>query len=499
MSSASTGQRVIRVLKYVFLALAIYFISAYVVLAVLRLRYPFELEWMEGGMVDQVRRILAGQMIYVQPHFDFVPFGYPALYFYLSALLAKVLGPGFVPLRLVSLLSSLGSLFLIFRIVSRETGDRFFGLAAAALFAATYNLSEAWFDIAKVDSLFLFLLLLGIYLLRFQDSRGGYAWAGIVLALSFFSKQTALVIAMPLLLGMAVLKKKRGLIPVGTMLALAAGGTLLLDWLHQGWYNYYIFQLPKMRLAVNFDPKRIPGFWTADIFGPFFPAILIAVFYLFCPHPGRKSQSLWFYLLAAVGMMGGAWFSRLETGAFHNVLFPAYAIIAILFGLGLHRLCEFCSEKFSAGKSGLGAAVYLLAGAQFVLLLYNPLALLPSRADLLAGRELIARMAAMNGEVLFFDHGFLPVMAGKSTHAQACAVNDIYRADRGPVGTALRAEVKRDLQARRFSFVILEHPHWFKKYLDEDYKVKEQIFRDKKVFWPVTGKRRKNRFLYVPR
>lgn len=499
MSSASTGKRSAQVLKYAFLALALYFIAAYVVLALLRLRYPFELEWMEGGMVDQVLRILAGQKIYVPPHFDFVPFGYPPLYFYLSALLAKIVVPGLVPLRLLSLLSSLGSLFLIFRIVWRETNAEYYGVAAASLFAATYNISEAWFDIAKVDSLFLFLLLLGVYLLRFHDSRRGYLLAGIVLCLSFFSKQTALVIALPLLLGMVLLKKKRGLIPVCTVLSLAAAGTLLLNWLHQGWYNYYIFHLPKLRMAVNFDPKRILGFWSADILGPFFPALAIIAFYFFSRAHGKKWQDTAFYLMAACGMLGGAWISRLETGAFHNVLFPAYAIIAILFGLGLHRLGELFNEKYSAKKTWLGATVCILAGAQFFLLLYNPLALIPSKADRQAGRELIAKMARLNGEVLLFDHGYLSTMAGKNTHAQACAVNDIYRADRGPVGLKLRAEIKRDLQAKRFAFVILEHPHWFKKYLDDDYKIKEPVFSNRKLFWPVTGKRRKNRFIYVPR
>jgi hypothetical protein len=298
---------------------------------------------------------------------------------------------------------------------------------------------------------------------------------------------------------MILLKKKRGLIPIFTVLTLAAGGTLLLNWLHQGWYNYYIFHLPRLRMAVNFDPGRILGFWTADILSPFFPAILIGGFYFFYPGTGKKSQGTLFYLLAAGGMLGGAWISRLETGAFHNVLFPAYAIIAILFGLGLHRLWELFGEKHFENKLRLKAAVYILAGVQFFILLYNPLALIPSKADRLAGWEMIDKIAGMNGDVLLFDHGYLPTMAGKKTHAQACAVNDIYRADRGPVGLKLRAEIKRDLQAKRFTAVILEYPHWFKKYLDEDYKIKEPVFNKRKVFWPVTGKRRKNRFIYVPR
>ncbi len=499
MPTAETSKRARQAIQITFLAIALYFIAAYAVLALLRLRYPFELEWMEGGMVDTVMRILAGQKIYVPPSFDFVPYGYPPLYYYVSALLAGITGPGFLPLRLLSLLSSLGSLFLIFRLVWRETGAKYYGVAAAALFAATFKLSEAWFDIAKVDSLFLCLLLWGIYLLRFHDSRRGYFLAGIVLALSFFSKQTAMAAALPLLLGMAVLRKKRGLIPLGTMLTLAATGTLLLNWLHHGWYDYYIFQLPKMRMAVNFDPGRIIGFWTTDILAAFFPAMLIAVLFFFPGTAAGNKKSSIFFLLVAGGMLGGAWISRLETGAFHNVLLPAYAVLAILFGLGLSRFQGVLAARPWGKKLGPMAALYALAAAQFILLLYDPRSLLPTRADLQAGRELIARISRMDGEVLIFDQGFLPALAGKKPHAQACAVNDIFRADRGPVGLKLRADIQSDLQKKRFSFVILQHPHWFAKYLEDSYKIQAPVFAKKKVFWPVTGKRRNNRFVYVPR
>ena len=49
------------------LVAALVVLGLYLVLAVIHLSYPFELEWMEGGMVDHVRRVLAGQKLYVKP------------------------------------------------------------------------------------------------------------------------------------------------------------------------------------------------------------------------------------------------------------------------------------------------------------------------------------------------------------------------------------------------------------------------------------------------
>ena len=63
---------------------------AYLVIALTRLSYPFELEWMEGGSVVHVQRILDGQALYVTPSLTFVPFIYSPFYFYVSSLFAHV-------------------------------------------------------------------------------------------------------------------------------------------------------------------------------------------------------------------------------------------------------------------------------------------------------------------------------------------------------------------------------------------------------------------------
>ena len=39
----------------------------------LRVGYPFDLEWMEGGMLLHADRVLKGEGIYVPPSFEFIP------------------------------------------------------------------------------------------------------------------------------------------------------------------------------------------------------------------------------------------------------------------------------------------------------------------------------------------------------------------------------------------------------------------------------------------
>src|SRR3989442_8845140 len=77
-------------------------LAAFLFVAAARLVYPYELEWIEGGLADEVLAILRGQAPYAQPSLHLVAFIYPPLYFYASAAVAVLIGPGFLPLRLVS-------------------------------------------------------------------------------------------------------------------------------------------------------------------------------------------------------------------------------------------------------------------------------------------------------------------------------------------------------------------------------------------------------------
>jgi hypothetical protein len=170
------------------------FIVIFLWMAYHRMRFPFELEWIEGGMVDQVQRIVQARasgrpapLAFLYP---------PCISMYQRP---PLLGVSLFPLRLVSFLASLLSFFTIFLIVRVETGDWRTGVLSAGFFAATFRLAGAWLDIARVDALFLALWLLFIYFIRDQKSLFRAALAGALVALAFLTKQLALVLCLPVI------------------------------------------------------------------------------------------------------------------------------------------------------------------------------------------------------------------------------------------------------------------------------------------------------------
>src|SRR5579859_2021760 len=96
---------VAKILKALALAGAAAHLAAFLFVAAARLTYPFELEWIEGGLVDEVRAVLAGAPLYAAPNIHQVAFIYPPLYLYASAALSAVAGRGFLPLPLRSVLA----------------------------------------------------------------------------------------------------------------------------------------------------------------------------------------------------------------------------------------------------------------------------------------------------------------------------------------------------------------------------------------------------------
>ena len=98
-------------------------IGGYLGVALARLGYPFPLEVLESNSLVEVHRILTGQPLYAAPTVGYVPDGYPPLYFAVSAAAASVLGQSYLPLRLVSLVSSLACFAIVARLVQRETAS----------------------------------------------------------------------------------------------------------------------------------------------------------------------------------------------------------------------------------------------------------------------------------------------------------------------------------------------------------------------------------------
>jgi 4-amino-4-deoxy-L-arabinose transferase-like glycosyltransferase len=389
------------ILKVALVIMASLYIVVYCVVAFLRIQYPFELEWMEGGSVDRVRRILAGQDLYVSPSLQFVPFIYPPLYYFVSAVVSKIIGVGLIPLRLTSVGASLGCLFFIFLIAKRETGSIFSGILAAGLFAATFPLSGAWLDIAREDTLFLFFLLAALYVVKFKTSARSFALASVLISLAFLTKQTALAAFLPIMVYCVSTNARRSIFLLGAVVVLIGASSLLFSHIYDGWYDYYVFNLPRQHPILR---GMALDFWTPDIMAPLTIAFIMSLFFIFQVLSSLEEHTL-FYVFMTVGMFGAAFMSRLHSDGYNNVLLPTYAAIAILFGLATHKISQFIQRTYTNKRSWLETYVYFCCFIQFFILLYNPLGFVPTQADLEAGRQLVETIAQVEGDVFVPYHG----------------------------------------------------------------------------------------------
>src|SRR3954468_19663729 len=120
MSESASHTRFERpVLAFVLLALG-GFALAYVVVALLRAVYPYDLDFLEDDVLVEAWRFAHGLPVFMPPNADFVPHAYAPLYMLLSAAWFKLGSASYLPMRLLSLAAS--------------------GAAAASLYAAAFQL-----------------------------------------------------------------------------------------------------------------------------------------------------------------------------------------------------------------------------------------------------------------------------------------------------------------------------------------------------------------------
>ena len=492
--SAPTGPT--RVLRLLLVVAGAWYLLAFLMVAVSRLGYPFELEWMEGNALSHLQRILAGQPLYHEPELAHLPNMYTPLYYYLSALVALVTGPSFLPLRLVSLASSLGIVVLLFVIVRRETGDRTAAAVSACTFAATYQIGDAWLDVGRVDSLFLLLMLASVYFIRFGKGASALAVAGVLAGLAFLTKQTAAVVGLPMGLYLLFADWRRGLWYCAGVGGVVGGVTAVLQVTSGGWFLYYV------TLAGD-HPWRLwflVDFWTKDLLGPLPFACLASAAALILWRPsGAHFRQI--YLFAGVGFLCGSWYTRILPLGHFNVLIPAYLWISLMVGIGLHQIL---SRIRGAGEARLWRLLVLGAAlAQLAILIYDPRPKLPTDADAAAGDKLVQKIRTIKGPVFIPCHDYLTVRAGKPGHAQLIPIWESFASKPSAGRTKLLDDTHRLLSQQYFSAVILDHNPigvFLRRAVERYYQPRGYLFApNSKTFLPVTGMKTRPAVLYFPR
>ncbi len=446
MTATNAAQKACAAIEYTCAALAAWFILAFVYVAFSSMPYPFNLEWMEGQSIDVIQRIEEGKPFYTKPSIEYVPYIYTPLYFYVSALIAKLTGVGFYPARLVSTLSALGAGWVVYAWIRKENHDWKSGLIGAGLFFATYRLSGRWFDNARVDSLALFLTFFSAYTYTHYHTSRSAITAGILATIAFFTKQSALIILLPVFVCGLYTDRRKSILTLTIFAATLIPAIALYEYASNGWFIFYTYRVPAGHEMVH---AMIHQFWHGDLFDALTILCLAAPAFIILTSLKNPKQALK-YASLSTGAITAAYVARLHGYGYINVLMPAHFLLALLGGLAL-GYAKTRNDPFLT--TGLTLALIL----QLAILLYNPNPLIPNFASIETGNKFLEKLSEIDGDILMPELQFVQTRVGKKSFTLGMAAFDLIRADlktRDYIKKDFEKELTQSLESGRFAAVM---------------------------------------------
>lgn len=509
--------RVLRVARSGVQALTLAWVVALLVVFAWRVGFPLELEWMEGGMLHQARRIQLGQSPYPPPGPEFVPFLYTPLYSLVLAILGTVLPLGYVLGRIVSMLAWVATCLALWRAVRGEGKPRAHAAAAVGLACAGYVFTFRWLDLARPDTLYIALVVWGLVLLREgKDHPRRVLWAGVLVALAFWTKQTAASFVIASGVGALLVAPRRLWIYAGTIALIDGGGMLLGNALTDGWLWTYVYELHQ---SHAFNRER----FTTKTWGMFvhaWPWVMLIVLGLssrgLARLPARlrswratralppKSEPttfappwrgrVYWTLMAFAGLFVSA-LGYATQWAEPNAFIPGVVLGAVALAVALPVGGR--GEALALGLVGaqLLACLFVeplyqpvqargLAGLRHSYAWQDPWRTLP-RADAWArARALRSTLESTPGEVLALQRPWWSVLAGGEGHVSSMGITDVRPEDRSAIEQAIR----QSIADQRYAVIWFEGdpPRWLARDLRRRYRLQQRLRADDRVR-PMSG------------
>ncbi len=475
-----------------------------------RLTYPFDLEWMEGGMLLHAMRVRDGLPIYVAPNPEFIPYIYTPGYAWLVGMVGRVVELGYPMARAISVAgTALAALLLVLGV--RQEGHRWsLGLGAAALFLSCYDEVGAFFDVVRNDGQQVLLMGAAVLLCR-RATRPALAAGGLALFLAFTTKHNMAMLGLPIAVA---LWRVHGWRRAGWFAAWSAVPALAwTGWMQlssDGYFLTYILAIPAThpivgaRLFPQAEKELLAAFpWPialacAPLAWTLGAAILRRVREL--PKPERapitaeRRFARWYWIgVMTMGMIMVV-LMRGHHGGFQNVLMPGFWLIALMTCIGLGALVKRATHP-------LGRALLLLACAVVVAWQtwdgrWERDRYTTTDADIAAGEEVLEHIRAFDGPVWMPHSPYYPVMVGKEPSLALIALWDVTHA-RSPLKRESRA-INLAIKEQRYDAIIVASKK-LKYGLEEHYSHSETIGYKGRALYPKTGWRVRPRFIYTPK
>ncbi len=423
-----------RLLNYALIAaLGLYFVI-YILHAYQYITYPYQLDYVEGYLLDFANKIAHGETIYNNiSNYPFIPGLYPPIYMLICAPFVKIFGLSFMIGRTISVVSALMTAFLIYKIVALKAEKRISFVAALLFFSSPYVFHMT--TLFRVDALGLLFCLIGVwFILRYENTKAIFLSIPFFL-LAVFTKQSFLV-APAVSLIYLFFKNKRLAIKIAVIFAISVLIIfLIINYITNG--QFYIHMVPYQGLSpiLHLIIQRYGNFIQDH-------AIIFGLSLILVIHTTIKRQwwifSLYFLLAALAALTVG------RIGGNINYFLELIAVCCIVSAFVLK------SVQFHIRKGTLlGAFVLCLFLMQLALFSHGPFE--PLADKLKADQKVSSMIEATQGDILTEDAG-LALLNGKELWIEWALGTQLNK-----LGLWDQSTFVSDLQNKHFALIVLEN------------------------------------------
>lgn len=489
-----------RLIEWVLIGLSTLAFSVYCYIAFSRMTYPFSIEWFEGNTFTHITRILEGKPIFSPPSYDFIPTILMPLYYYTTALLAKITGQIMFSMRLVSFMASQLAFVSIYSLCRERQISPVFSVTAIGLFAASYGVTGYWFDLGIVDMLFVSLLLFA-YLLsvtRTKHEKLVGIVAGFILFFSYTTKQTAIA-ALPFILIYLLLNRRwtKALFLGVSFSILWIMFVMVMNNISKEWFWLYTYVIPAAHpISINVITHE---FWTQHILSkfPWIIGIMVLAVILLIRVKERKilfDEVLFgFSFLLPLCLMSLA--SMSKQWGYVNGLLSMAAALAVVGMEAFQRIVTLLNSR--RDHIQWHNSIYYLASAaiilQFLGLRYDFRSQIPNPTSIKAGNRILKIIRTSEDPIFIPTSSYLLYLTNKPIHYHVSSMGDIELAsdNNGKVDEITkeyRDSINEYLLSGSIKTAILSNATWFDKVFSEENGYKcESLLNGKPPLITVTG------------
>lgn len=390
------------------------------------LPYPFDWEDTEGDHLNYSLLLSEGISPYTDNNeFPMLFFLYPPFFHLLLVPAVKLFGPSLLFGRIVSLLAIMGISTIIFLWTKEKTKRTDLALAAGAIFLLPKLIVKSLL-LNRVNALFIFLVLLGFWLVHKAEQKKQGNWLGIaaggVFFLAVYTKQLA---AIPIILiygSLLVRRTKLALISFAAFIIPSIVTLVLLEQWTNGLFLYNILQTTSDNTALGLKYLLTEGFFVTIYM---FPALLSLPWLwkecknIFSVDFKKIVKGLQKINLRIIYLISGFFIFLL--GANSGATFD----YAVPFMIGLLLITASVFPRFE--KQGWACMIILVCVIiQLVALSNSGGYYVPDKASLATGEEIVEHMKEIEGPLLTERVVSFSLLAKKDVAIESSMISTLY-------------------------------------------------------------------------